>query len=491
MFGFLVLGLIPLLFIILGLRLRGLGQRFTTPTVAFFHPYCNAGGGGERVLWQSVLAVQEAYPDYRIVVYTGDKDATPDQILGNAKSCFGLEIPANSVNFIYLRSRWLVEAKYYPIFTLLGQSLGSIILGFEAMLRHTPAYYIDSMGYAFTFIIASLCGCDVIAYVHYPTISTDMLNKVISRESSYNNASFVAKHRVLSVFKLYYYKIFAWTYGVVGRLSSVVFVNSSWTQGHIEQIWNVPERTHKLYPPCNTEVFLKIDLSKEREKKIVSVAQFRPEKNHALQIASFKLFLDRSKMSDVTLTLIGGVRNKEDEERVAKLESFAKDLGISDLVKFKIGIPFIELYEELSTSLVGLHTMRDEHFGIGIVEFMAAGVIPIAHNSGGPKMDIVVPGTGYLATTADEYSDALVEVFAKSHSETSEVCRKARAHIQDTFSDAVFKVRLCELLQPILEGGYTGEIDSASEEEFDIIEEDEVYEREDEVDGEYERSKSD
>ena len=27
-------------------------------SVGFFHPYCNAGGGGERVLWQAVKVTQ-------------------------------------------------------------------------------------------------------------------------------------------------------------------------------------------------------------------------------------------------------------------------------------------------------------------------------------------------------------------------------------------------------------------------------------------------
>jgi alpha-1,2-mannosyltransferase len=28
-------------------------------TVGIFHPYCNAGGGGERVLWCAIRALQE------------------------------------------------------------------------------------------------------------------------------------------------------------------------------------------------------------------------------------------------------------------------------------------------------------------------------------------------------------------------------------------------------------------------------------------------
>ena len=30
-------------------------------TFAFFHPYCNAGGGGERVLWVAVRSIQKRY----------------------------------------------------------------------------------------------------------------------------------------------------------------------------------------------------------------------------------------------------------------------------------------------------------------------------------------------------------------------------------------------------------------------------------------------
>ena len=35
-------------------RTRGIAT-----TVAFFHPYCNAGGGGERVLWTAIRAIQK------------------------------------------------------------------------------------------------------------------------------------------------------------------------------------------------------------------------------------------------------------------------------------------------------------------------------------------------------------------------------------------------------------------------------------------------
>lgn len=36
----------------------------------------------------------------------------------------------------------------------------------------------------------------------------------------------------------------------------------------------------------------------------------------------------------------------------------------------------------IKEALIGLHTMWNEHFGISVVEGMAAGTIMVAHNSG-------------------------------------------------------------------------------------------------------------
>jgi hypothetical protein len=67
-------------------------------------------------------------------------------------------------------------------------------------------------------------------------------------------------------------------------------------------------------------------------------------------------------------------------------------LGISDNVEFHTDVPNTELTDRWrARSLIGLHSMRDEHFGIGVVELMASGVITIAHRSGGPQSDIVQP----------------------------------------------------------------------------------------------------
>lgn len=56
-----------LLLLLLGLRVWLQGRRKARraqdggPAVAFFHPYCSAGGGGERVLWCSLRALMNRY----------------------------------------------------------------------------------------------------------------------------------------------------------------------------------------------------------------------------------------------------------------------------------------------------------------------------------------------------------------------------------------------------------------------------------------------
>lgn len=81
--------------------------------------------------------------------------------------------------------------------------------------------------------------------------------------------------------------------------------------------------------------------------------------------------------------------------------------------------------------------MWNEHFGIGIVEMMAAGLIVVAHKSGGPQMDIIVqPGvTGFLADTVEEYAEALYRALTITDDQGM---RQRAQTAAERFSDSVF-----------------------------------------------------
>lgn len=65
------------------------------------------------------------------------------------------------------------------------------------------------------------------------------------------------------------------------------------------------------------------------------------------------------------LVLIGGCRNAEDEARVQDLKDLCKHLAVDENVEFKVNLSFDKLKEEMGQGLVGIHTMWNEHFGIG------------------------------------------------------------------------------------------------------------------------------
>ena len=416
--------------------------------VGFFHPYCHAGGGGERVLWQSISALQKRYSFIKCVIYAGfQPDLNSQQILDKVQCQFGIHLH-DEVRFVCLHRRKWVEPGCWPHLTILGQSLGSLVLGFEAMLKFSPNVFVDTTGYAFVVpLFRWLGGCHTISYVHYPTVSQDMLEKVRQNECAHNNSAVIGRSKFLTNLKMFYYRLYAKIYGFAGRRNDIVMVNSTWTHGHIAKIWR-PRKLYIVYPPCDTTSFLKIPIKRSPNKfGIISIGQFRPEKNHQLQLEIMKDFvalLDKKDKKKVELVLLGSCRNNEDTQRVIELKKTVKKFYLEPYVRFETNVAFDRLKEELGMASAALHTMWNEHFGIGLVECMAAGCVMIGHNSGGPQMDIVVEWkgqqTGYLATVKEGYVAWLLEVFHMKEEDRDVMVSSAREAVRSKFSVEVFEM---------------------------------------------------
>lgn len=97
------------------------------------------------------------------MVFTGDVDATKEEIISKVKvsrcivqqmsrsrvdpvrqSRFDIELSPKSLHFVFLNSRYLVEDATWPMFTLLGQSLGSMYLAWEAVSKFVPDLFIGA-----------------------------------------------------------------------------------------------------------------------------------------------------------------------------------------------------------------------------------------------------------------------------------------------------------------------------------------------------------
>ncbi|KAK4692894.1 hypothetical protein P7C71_g4394, partial [Lecanoromycetidae sp. Uapishka_2] len=343
-------------------------------------------------------------------------------------------------------------------------------MAYDAFSLLVPDIFIDTMGYSFTLALCKFLFDHNIptgAYVHYPTISTDMLSSLDAEADKGVNAG--AGKGIRGSAKRMYWHVYAWLYSWSGRDVDVVMTNSSWTQAHIQSLWG-PKRTRLrkahavevVFPPVAVEqledaINLDGPRATPREKILLYVAQFRPEKNHDLIMRSFaKMTYEplQSHNKDAKLVLVGSVRDDVDSKKVYSLRLLAHDLKIEDSVLFALDAPWPEVLDWLSRSWIGVNGMWNEHFGIGVVEYQAAGLICVVNDSGGPKADIVVDidgkTTGYHASTESEYASSFAEALSMSEEATLAMRKRARSSSK-RFTEEAFAIRWVEQLGRLID----------------------------------------
>ncbi|KAH7823818.1 putative glycosyltransferase family 4 protein [Monocercomonoides exilis] len=169
-----------------------------------------------------------------------------------------------------------------------------------------------------------------------------------------------------------------------------------------------------------------------RLPQIVSVGQFRPEKEHEKQVAIFSALYKKhpelkpkkageqgseETANGVKLIMCGGLV-KGMEWYVDNLKKEIEKEGLQDAIELRFNVPGEELRETLMNSMGAIHTMFEEHFGIVIVEMMASGAVPIVNPSGGMFDDVFDPAIkhtikpGFTAVTPDEYADRIYNLYS-------------------------------------------------------------------------------
>lgn len=160
------------------------------------------------------------------------------------------------------------------------------------------------------------------------------------------------------------------------KMKKVLFANSKFTSMAIKSYHGLDSSI--LYPSFSP-FFLQdketIHDSK-RFDRVVTVSRFAPGKNLETlpQIAR--------QLDKVRFTVIGNLHNKNTYHQLRKL---INDLDLANRVVLKTEMPKDQLRQTLLNSKVYFHCTVEEHFGISIIEAMASGCIPIAHDSGGPR----------------------------------------------------------------------------------------------------------
>lgn len=230
------------------------------------------------------------------------------------------------------------------------------------------------------------------------------------------------------------------------RIKKIV-CNSNFTKGFIDKEYGV--KSEVVYPPVDIEKFK----SKRKENLIVYIGRFSKlvqAKGQDVLIRAFKTLYDKEGVKDWKLVLAGGTEVGAGEyfEELKKTTT-GYPISIVESPSFK---KIKELYGKAkifwSASGHGVdeskNPQRVEHFGITVVEAMAAGAVPIVYNAGGHKEIVTNGKDGFLW----ERSQDLIET-TKKIIQDQKILRKLAQEAKKTsekFSFKVFEKKFLKLI---------------------------------------------
>lgn len=231
-------------------------------------------------------------------------------------------------------------------------------------------------------------------------------------------------------------------YQVIGRAlskralarSNIVLANSFFTKSALARIYGI--KAGVLYPPVDINRFFTAYQSRSRERKVLVLSRFSPEKRIEKVIE-----LSRMVKNATTFDVIGAV-TLGNRYYFNSLVEKIKRHGLQDKIKLTPNASNRELIETMSSCTVYLHTMDGEHFGVSIIEAMAAGLIPVVPSYGGCSE--IVPSQ-YLYNTLQEAGERISTAIVDRD------CRKRDYfhNIAQYFSLERFTENLKNLVQPL------------------------------------------
>jgi glycosyltransferase involved in cell wall biosynthesis len=186
--------------------------------------------------------------------------------------------------------------------------------------------------------------------------------------------------------------------------SDAVLANSNSTRKECIKRWNRNDCI-VLYPSIKIdEIATYISSpSSSRDDVCIVLSRLSPEKKIELAIEAFN-----SKVLKNKQLLIIGYLSRENKNYYQKLCGLSKG---NDNIKILPNLRRNDVLTLLSKSKVLFHPMPNEHFGIAIIEAMAAGCLPVVHASGGP-LEIVDDGQyGLIYRDSREIPELLTRAF--------------------------------------------------------------------------------
>jgi alpha-1,3/alpha-1,6-mannosyltransferase len=196
-------------------------------------------------------------------------------------------------------------------------------------------------------------------------------------------------------------------------------------------------------------------------KIILSLNRYDPEKNLNLAIESLRVLkgtVPAETFKQMRLIFAGACdeRLPENRETLKHLKELAATFDLQEHVIFLCSLTTAEINWLLNHCICLVYTSINEHFGIGVVEAMAAGCAVVAVNRGGPVETVENGVTGILCDPAPAaFADAIARI-AADPAAVERMGREGRQRVAAKFSRAAFGDRLNNIIGDIIERRING-----------------------------------
>ena len=190
--------------------------------------------------------------------------------------------------------------------------------------------------------------------------------------------------------------------------NSTVITNSEFSRRAIVNAFGM-NNIYILSPPIDIETFRNVasmsNGDDERNDIVLVISRIAPHKKIENAIKLAKILKDNKIGKGMKI-----VGNLYDYffDYYSELKHMVLDLGLTDYITFEINASLAKLLYIIGESRVYFHPMVGDHFGMAVVEAMAAGLIPVVPNEGGPTE--FVPRE-YQFNTIEQAAEIITYVF--------------------------------------------------------------------------------
>jgi glycosyltransferase involved in cell wall biosynthesis len=223
------------------------------------------------------------------------------------------------------------------------------------------------------------------------------------------------------------------------RYKPVILTNSRFSASIIGRFLNAEAIV--LYPPVNIEKYLTLSKHGNRENIVVTISRIEPMKNLDIITDIAK------KVKEARFVILGSMQSSS---YYARLMRRIRMLNLEGRVKILINAPEELKTEILKKAKIYLHPPKYEHFGIAVVEAMAAGLLPVIHRSGGPWTDIVEFGNYGFGFSSLEEAEHIIQSLTHLSEVELRTIRKRVAERVKTFSYESFLKRFNTIIDNLI-----------------------------------------